>query len=204
MGKPGKHEPESVADPDREAHEAMRRKQEAYNARQAAGTANLAGDVASAAKVGVATVADVSRDAEDLRSAKAVAKFLGPVGDLFSAAAASEGFKADRAGGLPFDEAMIKHAGGFILSKPIGAAGAWSGGVLGGLVGLPGAGAAVGGHMGQKDGEYLGRDLARLWGGAKTAWKNSEAFGKQLQSTVAHGVSRMSDPNWLHERTERR
>lgn len=204
MEKPGKDRPESVRDPDREAYDAMIREQKAHNARQAAGTADLAGNVASAANVGVSTVADLSHDAEDLRSAKAVAKFLGPVGEVFSAAAASQGFKADRAEGMPFDEAMIKHAGGFILSKPIGAAGAWSGGVLGALVGLPGGGAAVGWHMGQKDGEFLGRDLARLWGGAKTAWKNSQEFGKQVQSTVAHGVSQMSDPNWLHERTERR
>lgn len=192
MDKPGRHQPESVRDPDREAYDAMIRGQKAHNARQLADTASVAGNVTTASQLVPATVAAVSKDVDDIAAAKAISKVAGPIGDILSVVAAKEGFKADRAAGMPLDEAFIKHGGGLVLGKGIGVVSGWAGGTL---AGPPGA--ILLGGMGEKDGEMLATDLAETWG-------SSKRFAKQLAGTVQRGLSQADDPGyWLERRNLR-
>lgn len=201
--------PRSVVDPDADAYDEMIRRHKAMlatregqgagdgsTAAKIARTADTAGNVTAAAEIAPAAMTALSGAAEDLEAAKAVARFTGPMGRLLSAASQTTGFKADRARGMPLDEAFIKHAGGLAL----GAVGQAGGSYLGGLAGAPGgvggvrAGAALGGYMGGKDGEFLAEDAANAWHDAKRTYRG-------FRDVFDRNMAAVNDPNsWIRPR----
>jgi hypothetical protein len=165
---------QTVVDPEEQAWREMAAQQRARNAAQAAeadrkhrarrieGAAGRAGDVVTAAEVGTATNAYLSGSTGAKRLAKAVAKRAGPVGLGISAVEAGSRYAADRAKGMPQDEAIIRRGGEFVFGL--------GGGVLGGVVGGTAAallgpeaipvGGVVGASYGSRRGERFADDFA--------------------------------------------
>jgi hypothetical protein len=193
----------SVADPDQEAYDAMIKVQRAYNearhpelrrgpvtAAKVKRTLDQAGDVMTAYEAAPAAIATLSRDARDLKAAKAVGRAMGPAGKVVSGGAAVAGFMADRAGGMPLDEALIKHAGGQVLGLLGGTGGAMLGAAGGVYFGGP-AGAVAGGvggyYAGSKAGEALGDHAAE-------SWALSKVKARQIKRRFDIGTSNLEDP----------
>jgi hypothetical protein len=102
---------------------------------------------------------------EDMKAAKHFAKKItGGVGKLLSLGEAEAQYRADRARGVPEDEALLNSYGGMGLGYLGGALGGLAGGAIGSLAGAPGTAIGVGaGTLGGAyvGGEYGGPFLAR-------------------------------------------
>lgn len=191
-------EPRSVLDPDARDYEAMIQRHKklaaererlrqggAVRSRQIAGMSNLAGEVVTAAELGPAGVALASGAAEDIEAARFVARVTGPLGKILSTVVASESFKADRAEGMPLDEALIEHGGGLVTRAALGSVGGWAGASVAGPFGL-----GLGAYVGEKDGEFLAQGLAHGWRGAKDA-------ARRNWGAVRDGLTLLErPPNW--------
>jgi hypothetical protein len=163
------------SDPEAEAWDAMAQWQRGRNdaqaaeaerryraARKVADGADHAGKAVTGAELGSASYAVVSGQPRALKAAKAVGRAAGPIGRILSATEAGAEFQADRAKGMPLDEAIIKNGGGLALGLGLGGLGAAGGGAAGTAV-LPGGGtlvgAGAGGYAGAEAGESLGERL---------------------------------------------
>jgi hypothetical protein len=162
-------------------HKALmaQREQRAANgpstAAKIAQTAGMARDVTSAAEIGMAGIAAISRDVDDLRAARTAARVTGPLGHALDATSQAAGYVSDRRAGMPTDEAAIKHVGGLglqtgaqIRGPRIGAALGSEGGPGGMLLG------SLLGYAGSKAAEPLGAVLANDWRGWKQLYGDAE------------------------------
>lgn len=127
MGNMPRGEPRSVADPDAKPYNEMIRQHRALVARReqqepsARSTLSLIEDTAelAAKELNIAQavpdfVGRFTHDPEIVAAGKALKRFTGPLGASLSVPARVARYKADRAAGIPTDEALIRQGGGYL------------------------------------------------------------------------------------------
>lgn len=168
----------------------MIRQHKALEAQKVADTSDLSNKVNSGATIGSAGFAVASNAAQDLAAARTVARVTGPIGHLLDAATQTAGFKADRASGMPLDEALVKHAGGMVLGSILGAVGRGVG--IAATPEVPPLAEFDGALLGEA-GNYLGQDMAA---GAAVGLHKTKGELK----LVGRNISAMDNPSaWVSD-----
>jgi len=109
-------------------------------------TAQITGHELEAVEGVPKVLGQIARDGDAGAAARTIGRYTGPAGVAVSAGGAAAGYRADRLGGTPRDEAALRNGGGFagglagaaagaVLGSRFGPAGSVVGGVFGGLGG---------------------------------------------------------------------
>jgi len=141
-------------------------------ARQVERTADRAGNALDAAQAGAATHAALSGNAKAERFARRLVRRAGPVGHGITALEAGAGYVADRADGMPRDEAIVRRGSKVLLGVAGTGVGAVGGGAAGGVLGGP-VGAFAGGVVGGAAGGAAAEDWSDEVGDAYVQMKRA-------------------------------
>lgn len=198
--------PRSVADPDRSAYDrsvrenarlqAEREMREADRSDSVADTADRTSDLLTAFQIAPAT-AGVFGDADALALARRLGKVFPYADNVLSLISATAGYKADRARGMPVDEAAMKNGGGLVRAKAADAGGTIFGAWLGANLGRPAGpeGVAAGGVIG---GLLGGESAERLTGVADdhiaAGWRRYKRRMDNVRASWGDELRRLSSP----------
>lgn len=207
----------SAADPDGPAYAAtmakekrLRAEREAQQQQKISGAADLTDKVLDRSQRAAETLGTIGQDEELMNFARKYGKLTGPAGVVLSAMSKRADFQADRARGVPLDEAFVKHGGRYALELAGGAAGsavgATTGGALGALAGseVPVVGNVAGGLLGAGIGGFAG-SVGGAYAGEYGADRIAAGYRrlKRGETGIQRHIYELTDPMMIMQRYTR-